>query len=185
MYNLCPTTLQLLLFLILRAVDDETDRPDLMECIRFRGRVKRINIPQEIGVKYHQFGPFLLDDSNGARTRNIAYKNREDSELVNIEILKEWITGRGKHPVTWKTLTEVLRDIELSTLAGEIEAVKCDSKECEAVKNIESSKHYNIEYCLYISSCVLIVEHFDVTDDDMMFDLRTGMHTSESIFAAM
>lgn len=28
---------------------------------------------------------------------------------------------------------------------------------------------------------MLIVEHFDVTDDDMMFDLRTGMHTSESI----
>jgi len=148
MCYLCPTTLQLLLFPILRAVDDETDRPNLMECIRFRGRGRRINIPQEIASKHYQFGLLLLDDRNGARTRNIAYKNREDSELINIEILKEWITGRGNHPVTWKTLTEVLRDIELTTLAGEIEAVKCDSKECEAVKNIESSKHYNIEYYL-------------------------------------
>ena len=45
-------------------------------------------------------------------------------EQINAEILREWATGRGKKPVTWKTLTEVLRDIELCTLASEIEAVK-------------------------------------------------------------
>ena len=43
------------------------------------------------------------------------------AEEINKEILEQWITGRGKHPVTWKTLAEVLRDIELSTLAEEIE----------------------------------------------------------------
>ena len=48
-----------------------------------------------------------------------------DAEQINKEILEQWITGRGKHPVTWKTLTQVLHDIELSTLAEEIEAVKC------------------------------------------------------------
>ena len=48
-----------------------------------------------------------------------------DAEQINIEVLRQWITGRGKHPVTWKTLTEVLHDIEHHTLAGEIEAVKC------------------------------------------------------------
>ena len=47
------------------------------------------------------------------------------AEQINTEVLEQWITGRGKHPVTWKTLTEVLYNIELSTLAGEIEAVKC------------------------------------------------------------
>ena len=41
-----------------------------------------------------------------------------------MEILKEWIAGRGRHPVTWNTLIEVLHDTELSTLAREIEAVK-------------------------------------------------------------
>ena len=34
----------------------------------------------------------------------------------------QWIADKGKHPVTWKTLSEVLCDIELQTLAGEIEA---------------------------------------------------------------
>ena len=35
------------------------------------------------------------------------------------------LTENGKQPVIWKTLVEVLRDIELSALADELEAVKC------------------------------------------------------------
>ena len=41
-----------------------------------------------------------------------------------MEILQEWINGRGRQPVSWATLTEVLRDVELSELASDIEAVK-------------------------------------------------------------
>ena len=48
-----------------------------------------------------------------------------DAEQINMEIFRQWINGRGKHPITWKTLVEVLRDIELNVLAGEIEVVKC------------------------------------------------------------
>ena len=99
--------------------------PTLIECVRFRGRERRINIPQEIGVKYYQFGLFLLEDDTGARIQSIAHKHMNDAEQINMEVLEKWITGRGKQPITWKTLTEVLRDIEISTLAGEIEAVKC------------------------------------------------------------
>ena len=100
----------------------QTDRPTLIECIRFRGRERRINIPQEIGVKYYQFGLLLLENNT---IRSIAHKHREDPERINIEVLEEWVTGRGKHPITWQTLTQVLCDIELCTLAAEIEEVKC------------------------------------------------------------
>ena len=48
-----------------------------------------------------------------------------DAEQINMEVLRQWINGRGRQPVTWQTLTKVLHDIELNTLAGEIEAVKC------------------------------------------------------------
>ena len=41
-----------------------------------------------------------------------------------MEILQQWISGRGRQPVSWETLTEVLRDVELGELASEIEAVK-------------------------------------------------------------
>ena len=71
---------------------------------------------------------FLLDDPNGTRVNNIERKHREDAERINTDILREWATGRGKKPVTWETLTDVLRDIELSALASEIEAVKLELK---------------------------------------------------------
>ena len=97
--------------------------PTVQECIRFQGRCRTINIPQEIGTHYSQFGIFLLNDPNGTITRNIEHKHREHAAKINIEILQEWATERGKHPVNWNTLTEVLRDIELGALATEIEEV--------------------------------------------------------------
>ena len=104
------------------ALDNQGDRPTLIDCIRFRGRQRRINIPQEIGVKYYQFGLLLLENDT---IRSIAHKHKEDAERVNIEVLEEWVAGRGKHPVTWQTLTQVLSDIELRTLAAEIKEVNC------------------------------------------------------------
>ena len=51
------------------------------------------------------------------------------AEQINTDVLRQWINSKGKQPVTWKTLTEVLRDIKLNTLAGDIEAVKCHEEE--------------------------------------------------------
>ena len=90
----------------------------------FPGRGGTINIPQEIGPNYNYFGIHLLDDPNGTRVHNMECRHREDAERINTEILREWATGRGKNPVTWETLIEVLRDIELGALANEIEEVK-------------------------------------------------------------
>lgn len=91
--------------------------------MRFRGREKRLNVPQEIGIKYIQFGIDLLNDPNGARVHNMEHKHRGDAEQINMEILREWTNGRGKQPVSWETLTEALRDVELFNLASEIDSV--------------------------------------------------------------
>ena len=82
----------------------------------------------EVGIKYVKFGAFLLNDSTGAGVKNIEHKNLNDAERINTEILQQWLNERGKQPVTWAALVEVLRDIELSALAGEIEAVKCPAR---------------------------------------------------------
>ena len=101
-------------------------RPTLLELLRFTCANQRvINIPVEIATKYVWFGTFLLDDRNGSRVKIMAHKHHYDAERINTEILQEWLTGRGRQPVTWATLVKVLHDIKLSTLAGEIEAVKC------------------------------------------------------------
>ena len=114
-------------------IDDQTDQPTLIECIKFQVKERRINIPQEVGTLYSDFGLFLLDDHNRQRIKSIAHKYMNDAEEINKEVLDQWITGRGKHPVTWKTLTQVLYDIGLCTLAREIAAVKCG--QCMEEKN--------------------------------------------------
>ena len=101
-------------------------KPTLPELLRFTCTDQRvINIPVEIATRYVQFATFLLDDRTGSRVKIMAHKHHYDAERINTEILQEWLTGRGKQPVNWATLTDVLRDIELSTLASEIKAVKC------------------------------------------------------------
>ena len=96
--------------------------PELMKFTFTDGTV--VNILVEIAVKFSQFGTFLLDDRTGSRVKIMECKHHYDAEQINMEILREWLAGRGKQPVTWTTFVEVLRDIELSTLAGEIETVK-------------------------------------------------------------
>ena len=54
-----------------------------------------------------------------------------DCEQTCLEILREWLAGRGKQPITWKTLIEVLDDIELCTLAREIATVKLLSEDIQ------------------------------------------------------
>ena len=39
-------------------------------------------------------------------------------------LFKLWFAGEGEQPVTWGTLVEVLRDVELATLASDIADVK-------------------------------------------------------------
>ena len=60
----------------------------------------------------------------------MTHKHLNDAQQINTEILQEWLTGTGKQPVASTTLVEVLHDVELSALAGEIEAVKCSAAPC-------------------------------------------------------
>ena len=117
----------------------------MIECIRFQGRERRINIPQEIGIKYYQFGLLLLEDDTGTRIHALTHKHMKDAEQINMEVLQQWLAGRGKHPITWKTLTKVLQDIELSTLAGELEAIRChEDKASGDVPAGVSDNHFQI-----------------------------------------
>ena len=53
--------------------------------------------------------------------RTVIHKYNNDAEQINQEILEQWIDGKGKQPVTWGALVKVLRDVELTTLASDIE----------------------------------------------------------------
>ena len=95
-----------------------------MELIRFRGRERRINVPQQIGTNFMKFGILLLEDENGTRIQSIIDEYRGNPEQITMKVMQEWIAGQGKPPISWDTLIEVLRDIDLGTLADNIAAVK-------------------------------------------------------------
>ena len=106
----------------------------MKECVEFQGTERIINFFKEIGANYLTFGKLLLNDNTGAIVDSIAHNHADNLEQINADIFEQWIAGRGKHPITWKTLIEVLRDVGLIILAGEIEAIKCHNKEIETGK---------------------------------------------------
>ena len=99
-----------------------TDRPTLLQLTYFETRSGSIRIMQQIGTSYRSLGLFLLEDANGAVTQAIRDQYpHHDAATINYEILQRWIQGKGMQPVQWSTLIDVLKKIELSELAKQIE----------------------------------------------------------------
>ena len=91
-------------------------QPDLLQ-------LKRLSIPQEVGIHFKDFGLFLLNDGKGARVNNIihAQVNRGDPVAIVTAILEEWLAGRGI-PVTWDKLIQTLTDCQLNALAHTVKS---------------------------------------------------------------
>ena len=47
--------------------------------------------------------------------------SKSDPVTITDEILKQWLQGKGRKPVTWQTLVMCLRDTGLNFLAATIE----------------------------------------------------------------
>ena len=98
-------------------------RPDLSELVQFRARTRSINIPQEVGGHYNDFGYILLK-GHMRQMQHIIHMYQEKPEHVNLHILLHWLEGKGRKPVTWRTLVYSLKDIGLDVLAREIQDAK-------------------------------------------------------------
>ncbi len=83
---------------------------------------RKIKVIEEMGTHYDDFGTLLLQDDNGQRVKSIVQECREHAKAINREILIQWLGGRGRLPVSWETLVEVLRDADLETLADDVES---------------------------------------------------------------
>ena len=99
-----------------------SDRPTLPQLQIFRLQSgDSLNIIQLIGTKSHGLGIRLLNDNTGAITNSIEAEYRPDQTRITEAILQKWLEGTGRKPQTWATLITVLREIELSVLAKDIE----------------------------------------------------------------
>ena len=79
-----------------------------------------LNIINQIGTTYRMLGTMLLNDDTGAVTDEIERFKQKASD-INYEILRRWLQGGGKSPITWMTLVKVLKQIQLKELARKIE----------------------------------------------------------------
>ena len=100
-------------------------RPTLPLLLDFRLRNsdddEGLNIIDQIGTTYRMLGTMLLNDDTGAITDAIEQRFNQKAPDINYEILRRWLQGGGKSPVTWMTLVKVLRQIQLKELARKIE----------------------------------------------------------------
>ena len=97
------------------------DKPTLPQILSFPSSKGSINLPQRIGNSYYKFGVLLLNDKTGAMIGSLETKNLNNPHRINCDIFTVWLQGSGCQPVTWRKLVEVLEQIELLTLAEEIE----------------------------------------------------------------
>ena len=85
--------------------------PTLPELLSFSDR--KVNIAEQIGVKYLNFGLFLLEDCNGAIVTALENEHQKNAERINFAIFQKWLEGKGVKPVTWSTLVTVLQNINM------------------------------------------------------------------------
>ncbi len=55
--------------------------------------------------------------------QRIIHHLRENAEQINMETLQLWVSGCGLQQVLWKTLVQVLKDVNLLNLAKDIAEV--------------------------------------------------------------
>ena len=98
------------------------EKPKLTKLLSFPTSTGAINITEKVGSKYVQLGLMLLEDDDGSTVDQITSDCHHKSADIALEILKRWIRGKGRQPVTWQTLTETLKIIGLTELASSIES---------------------------------------------------------------
>ena len=76
----------------------------------------------EIGTNYEKFGTLLLEDKKGNKVDSIVKSKHYISVDITVEILKQWLQGKGRKPVTWQTLVNCLRDTNLNAVADDMES---------------------------------------------------------------
>ena len=94
--------------------------PTFQAFIDFPTQTGRVNLAEKVGVEYFNFGILLLNDDDGSQTTAIERACLGRAEDINKELFRRWLGGRGRKPVAWSTLIEVLQSMRLMTLANKI-----------------------------------------------------------------
>lgn len=106
------------MFCLSYTLDDSPNMAELTSFVCSNG--DRLNIAEEIGTSYTEFGAQILDDRHGNRVENMEHKYQRDSKRINCAIFRDWLKGGEKYPVTWTALVQVLDIIGKGTVSDYI-----------------------------------------------------------------
>ena len=96
------------------------DCPTFLELRHFPVKDGFKDIVGEIANDYQSFGIPLLNDEMGTRIRSIE-RTQQNPVDITVDILRQWLLGSGRLPVTWQILVECLKEAKLHTAAEYIE----------------------------------------------------------------
>ena len=91
-------------------------------------KVLELDIPLKVGAKYFQFGVLLLNDEDGTLVEALEDEYNGKQERIVCKILAEWVRGRGR-ALSWKTLSDTLRDCSLSSFAEEVKELTVQNED--------------------------------------------------------
>ena len=133
--------------------------PTLPELRRFPVKDQFMDIVAEIQNDYEQFGTQLLEDSKGVKIKGIAMSKLGDPVAITVEISRQWLLGKGRTPVTWRTFVECLRESGLNVPADYIETALGGSKYSQQQQQptSDSSKCPLPDFIYSFSNCGVFV----------------------------
>lgn len=98
------------------------EKPTLPKLVCFRTKTGAIiDITKKVGTDCRNLGVMLLNDEDGSVVKAIVSQYQLDAVEITVEILTQWVCGKGKQPVSWRTLIDTLQDIGLTELATAID----------------------------------------------------------------
>ena len=93
--------------------------------MKFPSEGRNINIITRCSSNYYQLGIFLLNDENGDMVKSLEVEHHFNAERIITAIIRTWIRGSGKKPISWNSLIAVLKDVGLCNLADVIQNALC------------------------------------------------------------
>ena len=82
-----------------------------------------MNVTERICAHYIQLGTILLQDGTGEIVQGIALSHNDRASACMYAILRKWLEGSGRTPLTWTGFVMSLKDAKLFSVASAIEAV--------------------------------------------------------------
>ncbi len=117
-----PPYINLLIDREARTSEPSFPKPNLMNLRCFKGKGRDLNVIEEIGPMYMDFGVILLNDNGGNYMCGLEKEHRANSVAITTAVLTQWINGRqNAKEHSWMSLIETLKSIGLNRIAGEIE----------------------------------------------------------------